>query len=63
MVFRQNISKLMIDTLVGGMVKVPALNVVDHGFNPWSGQIKDFKYDIYYFSKQTTLWSIRAKTG
>ena len=47
----------MIDTLVGGMVKVPALNVVDHGFNPWSGQIKDFKYDIYYFSKKTTLWS------
>ena len=42
---------------VGGvMARVLASCVVDLGFNPWSGQTKDNKIGICYFSaKHTTL--------
>ena len=38
------------------MVSVLASSVVDHGFEPSSGQTKDYKIGIYYFSaKHATL--------
>ena len=39
------------------MVSVLALNVIDHGFKPRSGQTKDYKIGICCFSaKHATLW-------
>ena len=33
----------------GVMVSVLASSVVDHGFEPWSGQTKDYKISICWF--------------
>ena len=32
------------------MVSVLAKSVADHGFEPWSGQTKDYKIGIFCFS-------------
>jgi hypothetical protein len=38
------------------MVSVLTLSVVNHGFEHWSGQTKDYKIGIFCFSiKQTAL--------
>ena len=38
----------------GILVRVHALSAVDHGFEPRSGQTKDYKIDIYCFSAKHT---------
>jgi hypothetical protein len=38
------------------MVSVLAPSAIDRGFEPWSGQTKDYKFGICYFSaKQAAL--------
>jgi predicted LPLAT superfamily acyltransferase len=43
--------KFLISNCIGGaMVSVLALSAVDRGFEPWSGQTKDYKICIFCFS-------------
>ena len=47
---------------IGGvMFSVLASSVVDRGFKPWSGQTKDYKIGICYFSAKHT--ALRRKTN
>ena len=41
---------LSLNRTVGVMVSVLASSVVDRGFEPWSGQTKDYKIGICCFS-------------
>jgi hypothetical protein len=50
-------------TSSGVMVSMLALSVVDHGFEPWSGQIKDYKIGICCFSAKHAALRRKAKTG
>ena len=44
------------------MVSVLASSVADQGFEPWSGQAKDYKIGICYFSaKQHTALRSKSK--
>ena len=43
------------------MISVLALSVVDSGFEPRSGQAKDYKIGICYFSSKHAAWSINSK--
>jgi hypothetical protein len=45
-----NFLQYLIDSIGGIMVSVLALSVVDRGFEPWSGQTKDYKTGICCFS-------------
>ena len=52
------------------MVSMLASSVVDHGFEPWSGQTKDYKIGICcIFAKHTALrrkrkdWSARNQNN
>jgi hypothetical protein len=52
------------------MVSMLASSVVDHGFEPWSGQTKDYKIGICcFFAKHTALrrkrkdWSARNQNN
>ena len=42
--------KILIDQITATVVIVLASGVADHGFEPWSGQIKDYKIGICFFS-------------
>ena len=43
--------KFLISNCIGGaMVSVLTLSAVDRGFEPWSGQTKDYKICIFCFS-------------
>ena len=43
------------------MVSVLASNVVDHRFEPQSGQTKDYKIDICYFSAKHAALRRKSK--
>jgi hypothetical protein len=43
------------------MVSVLASSAVDCGFEPWSGQTKDYKIGICYFSVKPT--ALRSKSA
>ena len=47
----------------GGMVSMLASTAVDHGFELRSGQIKDYKTDIYCFSAKHAAIRRKSKTG
>jgi hypothetical protein len=47
--------------IVGAMVSVLALSVVDRGFEPRSGQSKEYKIGICYFSAK--LGALRRKSS
>ena len=38
---------LTVENLISGVMPVLAWNVVDHGFEPRSGQTEDYKLDLY----------------
>ena len=42
--------KILIDHITATVVIVLTSGVADHGFEPWSGQIKDYKIGICFFS-------------
>ena len=44
----------------GVMVSVLASSAVDRGFEPWSGQTKDFKIDICCFSSKHAAYTIHV---
>ena len=44
------------------MVSTLALRVVDHGFEPTSGQTKDYKIGICYFSAKHAALRKKNKT-
>jgi hypothetical protein len=47
---------------IGGvMVSVPASSVVDRGFEPWSGQTKDYKIVICCFSAKHAALRSKSK--
>jgi hypothetical protein len=49
-------------TCIGGiMVSVLALNVVDRGLELWSGQSKDYKIGICYFSAKHAALRSKSK--
>ena len=48
-------SHLIINHIGGVMVSVLASSVVDRGFDPRSGQTKDYKIDICCFSAKHTV--------
>ena len=51
-------SSLWVWYISGVMVYVVSLSVVHHGFDPWSGQTKDYKIGICWFcDKHATLRS------
>ena len=43
------------------MVSMLALSAVDHRFDPWSGQTKDYKIGIYCFSAKHAALSRKSK--
>ena len=43
------------------MVSVLASSAVDRGFEPWSGQTKDYKIDICCFSSKHAALRSRSK--
>jgi len=43
------------------MVNVLTSSVVDCGFEPWSGQTKDYKIGICYFSAEHAALSSESK--
>ena len=43
------------------MVSVPASSVVDRGFEPWSGQTKDYKIGICCFSAKHAALRRKSK--
>ena len=45
------------------MVSVPASSAVDHGFEPRSGQTKDYQIGNCCFSAKHAVLRKRAKTG
>ena len=45
------------------MISVPASSAVDRGFEPRSGQTKDYKIGICCFQLRTQHLGERAKTG
>jgi hypothetical protein len=48
----------------GVIVRVLAWNVVDHGFETLSGQIKDYKFGICcYSTRQAAMWSKSSESG
>jgi hypothetical protein len=52
----------MFNRIVGVWVSVLASNVVDRGFQPRSGQTKDYKLDIcWFFAKREALRSKSKK--
>ena len=40
---------------------MPAMSVVDHGFESWSGQTKDYKIGIFFFSAEHTALRSKSK--
>ena len=56
-----NFLQNLIDSIGGIMVSVLALSVVDCGFEPWSGQTKDYKTDICCFTAKHTAFSSKSK--
>ena len=52
----------LISNRIGGvMVSVLASSVVDHGFESWSGQTKDYMIGICYFSVKHTALRRKSK--
>ena len=45
------------------MVSVFSSSPVDHGLEPWSGQIKDYKIGICYFSGKHAALRSKNKDG
>jgi hypothetical protein len=45
------------------MVSVLASSVVDRGFEPWSGQIKDYEISICCFSAKLAALRRKSKDG
>ena len=43
---RHNISPIQQNRIIGVMISVLASGAVDRGFDPWSGQTKDYKIGI-----------------
>jgi hypothetical protein len=43
------------------MVRVLASSVVDHGFEPWAGQIKDYTIGICCFSAKNAALRRKSK--
>jgi hypothetical protein len=56
-----NFLQYLIDSIGGVMVSVLALSVVDRGFEPWSGQTKDYKTDICCFTAKHAAFSSKSK--
>ena len=52
-------SSISINHICGVMVSVLTSSVVDRGFEPWSGQTKDYEIGIYYLSAKHAV--LRAK--
>ena len=48
-VYFSNIIKIICNHIGGVMVSVIASSAVDRGFEPWSGEIKDYKIGISFF--------------
>ena len=49
------------DRIGGVMVSVLASSVVDHGFEPWSSQTKDYKIGICCFSAKHAALRRKSK--
>jgi hypothetical protein len=47
----------------GVMASVLISSAVDRGFEPWSGQTKDYKISIYCFSAKHTALRRKSKDG
>ena len=45
----------------GVIISVLALSIVDRGFEPWWGKIKDYKIDICYFSAKHAALRRKSK--
>jgi hypothetical protein len=58
--YRYASSVLFCNRIGGVIISVLALYVVDHGFEPWLGQIKDYEIGICCFS--TKHAALRSKS-